>query len=147
MTSDDAADGVVAKMEQLAEDTCWQLLATVPVGRVGFVVDQQPQILPVNFALDGHTLVFRTAEGTALNQTAMRNVAFEADHLDEEAREGWSVLVRGFARDIGNAIDPASDRLRRLSLVTWAPGQRHRWFRIDARQVTGRRLRVVPPAT
>ena len=43
-------------------------------------------------------------------------------------------------------VDPTSERLRRLSLVTWAPGARQRWFRIDPGKVSGRRLRIVPDA-
>jgi hypothetical protein len=56
------------------------------------------------------------------------------------------VLVQGFATDIGDAIDPTSQRIRQLALVTWAPGVRQRWFRVDPHRVTGRRLRVVPDA-
>ena len=54
------------------------------------------------------------------------------------------MLVKGQADDIGDAIDATSERMRRLSLVTWAPGRRDRWFAIRPRQITGRRLRVVP---
>jgi nitroimidazol reductase NimA-like FMN-containing flavoprotein (pyridoxamine 5'-phosphate oxidase superfamily) len=122
------------------------LLATASVGRVGLLVAGRPEILPVNFALDGETVLFRTAEGTVLDQASLSVVAFEVDHVDEQAHSGWSVLVQGTAQFIGDAIDPTSERLRRLSLITWAPGRRQRWFKIQPDKVTGRRLRVVPDA-
>ena len=141
-SGDDA--GGVASFEPLGRSECLDLLATAAVGRVAFVVEGHPELLPVNYALDGDTVLFRTAVGTVLNRAAMTPVAFEVDHVDESTRTGWSVLVKGQADDIGDAIDATSERMRRLSLVTWAPGRRDRWFAIRPRQITGRRLRVVP---
>jgi len=145
-TPADPNAGLIATMETLAEAQCWGLLATVEVGRLGLVVDDRPVVLPVNFALDGETVLFRTAESTVLAEASLSLVAFEADVVEGATHEAWSVLVQGFARDIGDAIDPTSQRQRRLSLITWAPGTRHRWFRIDPDKVTGRRLRVLPDA-
>ncbi len=145
-TPQDPGSNLIADLETLTTAECWGLLARTQIGRVGLLVDQRPEILPVNYALDGETVLFRTGEGTALNQASMRVVAFEVDHLDEETHAGWSVLVQGFAQDIGDAIDGTSERLRRLTLMTWAPGARQRWFRIDPDKVTGRRLRVIPAA-
>ena len=143
----DAAGRAVAHLDPLDRDECLRLLGTAVVGRIGLVVDGRPVILPVNFALDGDKVVFRTAEGTVLTQTSMAPVAFEVDHVDEAGRVGWSVLVRGVARDIGDALDPTSERLRNLSLVSWAPGTRARWFHVVAEEVTGRRLRLGPAPT
>ena len=50
------------------------------------------------------------------------------------------VMVQGFARDIGDAVDATSKRLKRLSLVTWAPGTRERWIHIKPDKVTGRKI-------
>lgn len=119
-------------------------LALARVGRVGLVVHGQPEILPVNYALDGDAILFRTAEGSVLNEAALANVAFEVDGIDESTRSGWSVVVHGHADDIADAIDPTSERLRRLALVTWAPGARQCWFVIRPRTITGRRLRELP---
>ena len=137
---------LVAALEVLPRAECMNLLATASVGRVGLLVAGRPEILPVNFALDGETVLFRTAEGTVLDQASLSVVAFEVDHVDDQAHSGWSVLVQGTAQFIGDAIDPTSERLRRLSLITWAPGRRQRWFKIQPDKVTGRRLRVVPDA-
>jgi nitroimidazol reductase NimA-like FMN-containing flavoprotein (pyridoxamine 5'-phosphate oxidase superfamily) len=45
----------VASMESLGRTECLNLLATAQVGRVALVVDGHPEILPVNYALDGDT--------------------------------------------------------------------------------------------
>jgi nitroimidazol reductase NimA-like FMN-containing flavoprotein (pyridoxamine 5'-phosphate oxidase superfamily) len=146
MTSPDPEPGLTATFEELGRTDCLELLATATVGRVGLLVDDRPEVLPVNFALDGDTIVFRTAEGTVLNQASLTLVAFEVDWLDPADHSGWSVLLQGTARDIGDAIDPTSERLRQISLITWAPGKRHNWFEIRPDRITGRRIRVVPDA-
>jgi nitroimidazol reductase NimA-like FMN-containing flavoprotein (pyridoxamine 5'-phosphate oxidase superfamily) len=145
-TPQDSGSDLVASLEELSRADCLGLLATASVGRVGLLVDGRPEVLPVNYALDGDTVLFRTAEGTVLNQAAFSVVAFEVDHVDEATRIGWSVMVQGGATYIGDAIDPTSERLRQLSLITWAPGRRQCWFRVDADKITGRRLRVTPDA-
>jgi uncharacterized protein len=133
---------LAVRLEHLDRAECIRLLASVSVGRLGLLVDGRPEILPVTYAVDDETVVFRTAEGTVLNQAAMQVVAFEADQVDEATHAGWSVLVQGVAQDVSDALDTRSERLRAVALVTWAPGQRHRWFRLDAHRVTGRRLLV-----
>jgi nitroimidazol reductase NimA-like FMN-containing flavoprotein (pyridoxamine 5'-phosphate oxidase superfamily) len=135
---------LVGSMEELDEAECLRLLASTTVGRVGFVVDDRPIVLPVNYALDGRTVVFRTGEGTVLNKAALHVIAFEVDKIDDATHSGWSVLAQGVAQDVGTAIDTRSEQLRRLALVTWAPDRRDRWFRLDAETLTGRRLSVHP---
>jgi nitroimidazol reductase NimA-like FMN-containing flavoprotein (pyridoxamine 5'-phosphate oxidase superfamily) len=133
-----------ADLETLGRIECLNLLALAQVGRVAFVVDGRPEILPVNYALDGDAVLFRTSAQSVLNQASLTNVAFEVDCIDTSTQSGWSVVVHGHADDIGDAIDPTSERLRRLVLVTWAPGQRQSWFVIRPHTISGRRLRVLP---
>jgi nitroimidazol reductase NimA-like FMN-containing flavoprotein (pyridoxamine 5'-phosphate oxidase superfamily) len=45
---------------------CWTLLRTADVGRLALVVDDCPEIFPVNFVVDHGTLLFRTAAGSKL---------------------------------------------------------------------------------
>lgn len=131
---------VNATLESLTGDECLELLATASVGRIGFVVDGKPEILPVNYVVEGGGVVVRVAAGSVLNQVALQVVAFEVDRIDDATRTGWSVLVQGVAQDVSEAVDTMSERLRTLALVSWAPGERHRWFRIRIDTVTGRRL-------
>jgi uncharacterized protein len=144
MTSAERPGELIATIEPMSKADCWQKLATAAVGRVGLIVDGKPEVLPVNYAIDGESVLFRTGEGTVLTQASLSVIAFEVDHLDEADLSGWSVLLQGVGLDIGDAIDPTSERLKRLSLVTWAPGARSRWFHLVPDKVTGRRIRVTP---
>lgn len=124
-------------LEQLSDRECWDLLAAAPVGRLGVTVDSAPEIYPVNFAVDGGTVVFRIGSGTKLDGlTRSSTVCFEVDGFDAELEQGWSVLVKGRAE---HAAD--GRRLDALDLRPWAPGFKPTWIRINARTVTGRRLR------
>jgi nitroimidazol reductase NimA-like FMN-containing flavoprotein (pyridoxamine 5'-phosphate oxidase superfamily) len=132
----------------IPRDECIRLLATQHVGRLAVVDGDQPLIFPVNYVADGDHVVIRTAEGSKLDSSKLRRVAFEVDHIDPELREGWSVVVQGIGHEITTALDPLSERLRSLTLDSWAGGERGHWIRIDAHHVTGRRLwstRPVPP--
>lgn len=131
---------VAVSLEVLTREECFELLGTTAVGRLGFLVGGKPEILPVNYVVEGPAVVFRTSADSVLNQAALQVVAFEVDRIDEATHTGWSVLVQGVAQDVSSAVDVTSERMRRLSLITWAPGARHRWFRIRVDTITGRRL-------
>lgn len=129
-----------AGLEMLPFDTCLRLLASVPLGRVGFHSDGETVILPVNHAMDGQDVVFRSARGSKLTAAQEQDlVAFEADHYDQQTRSGWSVLVTGRA---AVAYDDAEiRRLDRLGLHPWAEAvERPFWIRIRPNSVTGRRI-------
>lgn len=124
-------------LEVLSTDECWDLAASTPVGRVAFVEDGDPAIFPVNHAVVGHRVVFRTARGALLHEALMdRPVAFEVDGFDPAERSGWSVLVRGQA---GLAED--ADHLDDLGLDAWADAvERNDWVAIRVEEITGRRI-------
>jgi nitroimidazol reductase NimA-like FMN-containing flavoprotein (pyridoxamine 5'-phosphate oxidase superfamily) len=127
-----------AGLEILPFDECLRLLASVPVGRVGFVADGEIVVLPVNHVVDGHDVVFRTTHGSKLAAAEGQNLAaFEADYYDGQTRSGWSVLVSGRAE----VIDAEADvrRLSRRGLHPWAAAVQHPfWIRIRPASVTGR---------
>ena len=124
-------------LEVLDAEECWELLASTPVGRVAFVQDGEPMVLPVNHAVVGRRVVFRTRPGSLLHEALMREpVAFQVDEFDRVRRSGWSVLVRGVA-DL--AEDP--DTLWATELDAWADAvERDDWVEIRAEEVTGRRI-------
>jgi len=127
------------RWQELTKGECFELLAREQLGRVAVVDDRGPIVLPVNFVLDRHMVVFRTDEGTKLD-AAIRGsrVAFEIDGTDAAAHTGWSVMVRGEAVEV---TDPAElARLRRLPLSPWAPGAKSRYVRILPAVLTGRRI-------
>jgi uncharacterized protein len=144
MPTDTPRNQGVPNLEELTEAECVDYLASSQVGRLALVIDGEPAIFPVNYILDGQQVLYRTQEDTDLSLAGLTRVAFEVDHIDPATHEGWSVLVQGRADDIGNTLDGTSERLRRRTLETWAPGPRDRWFAIRPSKITGRRLRVRP---
>lgn len=126
-------------MEHLSQAECWELLACTPVGRIGVLVDSAPEIYPVNHAVDGQTIVFRTEQGQKLRGLDRSpSVCFEVDAYDPTTSTGWSVLVKGRAREVTAADEER--RLLSLDLRYWSIGPKPHWVRIEPVQVTGRRI-------
>lgn len=132
------------RVEVLSEDECTRLLQGQSLGRIAIVVDGRPQIFPVNYAFQEGVVVFRTSAGWKLEHAPLTYVAFEIDHLDPKGREGWSVMVHGHAREITGAIDPLSERLRRVDISPAPPGTRNEWLAVYADEITGRRFSLTP---
>jgi uncharacterized protein len=129
-----------AGLETIPLDDCLRLLASVPLGRVGFLADGEVILLPVNHAVSGQDVVFRTTLGSKLSAAESENsVTFEADHYDQRRRAGWSVLVTGRAEMVYDDAEIAA--LNSLGLEPWPDAvDRSFWVRIRPRAVTGRRL-------
>lgn len=126
-------------MEILGRQECLRLLASRKVGRLGFVVDDQPLVLPVNYALVRDIVVFRTAGGAKLDGAIGHKVAFEIDcGADGEAADVWSVVVQGVAEDITNATDVLNVELRAGAISPWVSDVRDRYVRIIPLVVSGR---------
>ena len=90
------------RVTTIPPDECLRLLAGTTVGRVALTRKALPVILPVNYAMDGDTVVIRTRPGSLLASSRERGVvvAFEVDELDRETCSGWSVLLTGTLREI-----------------------------------------------
>lgn len=124
----------------LTLDECLQHLRESVVGRVAFLHEGDPVILPVTHAVDGLDVVFRSTWGSKLEHARHADsVAFEVDQVDPATRSGWSVLVRGVA---AVEYDPAAlERLDAMSLATWAPpDETSFWIRVRTEAVTGRAI-------
>jgi hypothetical protein len=123
----------LARIDQV---TCIELLRTEQVGRLALADHSGPDIMPVNYAMDGDDiLIATTAFGTIADEATDRPVAFEVDHVDASTHTGWSVVVRGTAHRrplFEEAGEPAPD--------AWADGPRSYVLRIRPDSVTGRRL-------
>lgn len=130
-----------SEISALTRAECWQILSSRSVGRIGVVVQQFPLIIPVNYALDGETVVVRTAPGTVVAHADDAAVTFQIDQFDDADRSGWSVLLRGHGRSV--SIEDADDlisRTRATGVAPWAPGERPLWIRITPSDVSGRRI-------
>ncbi len=124
-------------LRTLSPPECFGLLELGGIGRVGFASADGIMMLPVNFALAGKTIIFRTAPDTLLALYANGQVSFEVDHLDEARRAGWSVLVHGHAHKI--ADEREVQRLEdRTHLEPWAAGARDVYVRIAPTRISGR---------
>jgi nitroimidazol reductase NimA-like FMN-containing flavoprotein (pyridoxamine 5'-phosphate oxidase superfamily) len=106
---------------------------------VAFTTGEGPVVLPVNYALAGRTLVFRTAPDTLLAGYLDCPAAFEVDGLDDALSQGWSVLVTGRAVRVTSEAEVC--HLERFADVRpWAGGARDVYVRIIPRKITGRRI-------
>ena len=127
-------------LEILPVDDCRYHLQTARVGRIAFLSDGYPTILPVNHRMDGDSVVFRTNVGSKL--AAADNgfpVAFEVDGIDADRRAGWSVVVRGDAHTVDEPDEV--DRLNLLGVWPWADAvPRGHWVRISGQEITGRKI-------
>ena len=136
---DEMTDG---RWRELSDDECRALLARTHLGRIAVVDGGRPLILPVNYVLDEADVVFRTDSGSKLDAAGLgQPVAFEVDGVDIASRTGWSVVVRGRAEHVSDEVH--LEKLRRLPLVSWAPGAKPHYVRISPHELTGRRISVL----
>jgi nitroimidazol reductase NimA-like FMN-containing flavoprotein (pyridoxamine 5'-phosphate oxidase superfamily) len=132
-------------IESLDQQSCLALLATKGVGRIGFVRNGGPEILPVNYVLDGDAVVFATATGAKLWGVTRSPVVFEVDDADPATRSGWSVVLHGVAHEVidtdGSGV---FDRVRASAPRPWPAGDRPHLVRITPHRMTGRRIPPEP---
>jgi len=127
--------------EVIGKDDCWELLETAHIGRLVATVGGRVEIFPVNYALEGETILFRTNAGRKMRAALGIEVVFEVDDVDPTSRTGWSVIARGQARDI-TRFDCA-ERLQ--ALQPWT-GRKDFLVRITPWEVTGRRVQPLESA-
>ena len=130
-------------MELIPRKECLGLLAGQRVGRLAFLIGDQPMVLPVNYALKGDVVVFRTGEGTKLDGARIGKVAFEVDEIGVATSTGWSVVVQGVAEDITDADDWLAESQRAAAAPTWLPTAAGHYVRIRPGLISGRRLAAV----
>ncbi|HEX2783053.1 MAG TPA: pyridoxamine 5'-phosphate oxidase family protein [Ilumatobacteraceae bacterium] len=129
----------IVNYDDVEEAVCWRLASSVAVGRVGFVYDDDPIVLPVNSMVVDGRIAFRTAGDSMLHDLGSGvRVAFEADHFDAVAESGWSVLVRGHLWEVVD--DELRNRLIEASTHPWVPGPKDRWMIIEPSVVSGRSI-------
>lgn len=115
---------------------CWALLEQEDVARVAWTGPDGVAIVPVNYAIADGSLWFKTQPYSALaRQCAGGRVAVEVDHLDREARSAWSVVVAGTAERVEDWVPPEV-----AAMDVWPSGPRNLVIRVNAIEVTGRRL-------
>jgi uncharacterized protein len=136
MTNDDAVTG-------LSAEECWDMLRSEEFGRLAFRLTDEVHITPINYAVEGGTLLFRTAEGDKLLGVVMgAGVAFEVDRFDGESAR--SVVVRGTARLLG---EDEAHRVENVPLRSWVHTLKYNVVEIVPEVVTGRAFKLTRPLT
>jgi uncharacterized protein len=137
MTRDrhDATEGAQPIVVDLTRQECWELLAGRSIGRLAVTAHNDlPFVAPVNYTVDGESVVFLSDFGTKFDALQRHPVAFQVDSIDEHEHAGWTVLIQGIAHEM------TPQEAEHLSLESWA-GPKQRWLRVVPRNVSGRRLR------
>jgi len=132
-------------VEHLSLAECWELLDATSVGRLAVDIAGQPDIFPVNYVVDGESLVFRSGAGTKLAGAVLgEHVAFEIDGSRPADRTVWSVVVKGRAREISHMAERFA--VDDLPLYPWVADPKPNFVRVEPTLVTGRRFRVAATA-
>jgi nitroimidazol reductase NimA-like FMN-containing flavoprotein (pyridoxamine 5'-phosphate oxidase superfamily) len=121
------------------ESDCWRLLPQARVGRLAWTdPDGRVMIVPVNFAIDAHSVVIRSGDTSLLAAArASKRCGFQAEDLEPGLRSGWTVLVDGLLTVTDD--EATAERLGRL-VDPWLRKPRPYVLVLTATQVTGRAL-------
>ncbi|WP_162795876.1 pyridoxamine 5'-phosphate oxidase family protein [Nonomuraea lactucae] len=140
MEQQERGSGPAGRIETLDRDACLALLSTVVVGRIAWSASTNDlKIVPVNFVLDGDSIVFKTARGGKLD--AVRHgvpLTFEADDVEPALHVGWSVVLNGRAEVVTERGQVR--RLERFVGAAWAPMAEPVFVRLSPHEISGRRI-------
>lgn len=125
----------------LTADECWERLHSQELGRLVTRVGEVIEVFPVNYVVDGASLLFRTAEGSKFAElTVNDHVLFEVD--DYTAVDAWSVVLKGRATPLVSSDEiMAADA---LPLRPWVPTLKRNYVRIVPNELTGRSFERTP---
>ena len=129
-------------VSELSEAECWKLLHSNEFGRLALSVANQPEIFPINYAIQAGTLVFRTSQGTKLAALTINDsIALEIDGYDEAG--GWSVIIKGHARALEWGEDYEAAQVS--GLRPWVATVKPVFVRVEPQYVSGRTFLFGPP--
>ncbi|MFL6001332.1 MAG: pyridoxamine 5'-phosphate oxidase family protein [Nocardioides sp.] len=124
---------------ELTVSECLGLLGGGVVGRVALSTPLGPRIVPVNYAMNGSAIVFRTAPYTELGSHGPGSAAaFEVDHLDYERQQGWSVVALGRLEEM--TTEEVDDLREIWEPRPWAAGHRNFFLKLVWQEISGRRI-------
>ncbi|MEI2819142.1 MAG: pyridoxamine 5'-phosphate oxidase family protein [Marmoricola sp.] len=126
---------------QLTPEQCWEKLRAQEFGRLAYHLGDEVHITPINYAVDGQTLLFRTAEGSKLLGIVMNSdIAFEIDEFSDDAAS--SVIIRGTARKLEEDEEHRSEG---VPLRPWVPTLKYNVVEITPKEITGREFFLARP--
>ena len=125
----------------LTAGECWAMLHDHELGRLAFHLGGEVHLTPINYAVDGDTLLFRTAEGSKLLAVVMNpDIAFEIDEIDEHRAR--SVVVRGVARRLD---EDEHHRAENVPLRPWVKTPKYDVVEIRPTDISGRSFDLSRP--
>jgi nitroimidazol reductase NimA-like FMN-containing flavoprotein (pyridoxamine 5'-phosphate oxidase superfamily) len=109
------------------------------VGRLGYVDQGWPTVVPVNYSTVKGDVFIRTLEGAKLSAAKRSDVVcLEIDEIDEFSRDGWSVVVHGRLEVI---TDPSALRMAwEHDPEPFVANERWHWLRLMPFSFSGRRV-------
>lgn len=129
------------ELEDMSVQDCFDFLGRGTIGRLVYLDERGPIAVPVNYALAEQSIVFRVGGGAKQAAMGQGLSAFEVDHIDEDHRSGWSVIVRGVGEEIPIALVPETlHHMTEGFPLPWAFGIHNVWLKIIPETVTGKRL-------
>ena len=130
-------------MQILSEDQCWTRLRETEFGRMAYHLADEVHITPVNYAVEGGRILFRTAEGSKLLGVVMNeDVAFEIDKVHGDDETAWSVIARGKAEILEGQEARDTDNLR---LRPWVSTDKFNVVAITVQEISGREFHLARP--
>ncbi len=127
-------------VEELSYEESWELLEGEQIGRLAYRLVDEVHLVPINYATEGRSLMFRTGSGSKLLAAALESdVAFEIDHVD--ATSAWSVVARGHLRRLE---EDAAARMGPPESMSWVATPKDDVVELLPEVVTGRRFRLRP---
>jgi nitroimidazol reductase NimA-like FMN-containing flavoprotein (pyridoxamine 5'-phosphate oxidase superfamily) len=125
-------------VQRLEAEECWELLEGEEFGRLAYRLVDEVHIVPINYVVDGRSVLFRTASGNKLLAAALHSdVALEIDWHDEAA--AWSVVARGHLQQLE---EDQQHRVDDLPLRPWVPTLKYDVVELVPQTVTGRYFRL-----
>jgi uncharacterized protein len=123
---------------ELSLDQSWELLGGEEFGRLAYRLVDEVHIVPINYVVDGRSLLFRTSSGNKLLAAALHSdVALEVDWHDDLS--AWSVVARGHLRQLE---EDEEHRIESLPLHPWVPTLKYDVVELAPEIVTGRCFRL-----
>lgn len=128
-------------IQNLSDEESLELLATKTFGRLVVHRKDDMDLFPLNYLVHEGEIYFRTAEGSKLFSLTLNNdVLFEADNVDADSQEAWSVVVKGTARTLSsNAEIEAADQ---LPLKPWLPTLKYNYVVVSPNEISGRKFHL-----
>lgn len=130
-------------VRELTTEECWNLLRQNTFGRLAYHLRGRTTIAPVNYAVDGDRIVFRTAEGSKFYALKVEDiVAFEIDEHDGQTAS--SVVTQGKVTEV---LDDDQRAEVTMNLRPWVRTEKRHVLVLDVLEISGRAFVLDSEAT